>query len=142
MSKTYDPGKVICIWGAITFVGFVEDGDAISVAYDEDHVTKRVGLTGEVVRSINRNRTGKVTLRLLASSMSNDLMSAAANLDRLDGSAVFPFLLKDLSGLTLIATPEAWIMKTPGPAFGKEIGTREWVLDCGQLEMFNGGILG
>ena len=141
MAKTYDPKRVIAIWGAITFTGLVDDGEAISVEYDEDHVTKKVGLDGEVARAMSANRTGKITVRLMATSMSNDLLSAAAVLDQVDRSADFPFTIKELSGRTLVFTSSAWIMKTPGPSYGKEIGTREWVFDCAQMDAFVGGII-
>lgn len=140
--KTYDPRQVIVIWGAIIFSGFTDDGDAISAEYDEDHATKKVGLDGQVARAMNLNRTGSCTLRLMATSMCNALMSAAANLDLADRSAVLPLTIKDLSGTTLVFTKDAWIKKTPGPAYGKEIGVREWVLDCGQFDTFIGGVDG
>lgn len=141
MAKTYDPKQVIAIWGAVIFTGLVDDGDAIAIEYDEDHVTKKVGLDGEVARAMSANRTGKITVRLMATSMVNDALSAAAVLDQTDRSAVFPFTIKDLSGLTLVFTSSAWIMKTPGPSYGKEIGTREWVFDCAQMDSFVGGII-
>lgn len=138
--KTYDPKQVLVIWGAIIWQGFAEDGEAIQLEYDEDHSTKKVGLDGEVARAMNGNRTGKFTGRLMATSMTNDLLSAAAILDSETRTAVYPLTVKDLSGNTLAFSDKAWIMKTPGPAYGKEIGVREWVLDTAQLTLFNGGI--
>jgi hypothetical protein len=138
--KTYDPKQVIAVWGTIMLQGFTDDGDAISVAYDEDHVTKKVGLDGEVARAMNGNRTGKITLRFMATSMTNDLLSAAAAADPITRTSVYPFTLKDLSGNTLVLTDKAWVLKSPGPAYGKEVGVREWVLDTAQMTVVNGGI--
>ena len=142
MNNTYDPKLVTVVWGAIIFSGFVDDGDAISVEYDEEHATKKVGLDGQVARAMNANRTGKCTVRLMATSITNDLLSAAAAQDNIDRSAVYPLIVKDLSNLTVVFAKDAWINKTPGPAFSKDIGVREWVLDCGQMDVFNSGNAG
>lgn len=138
--KTYDPNTVIVIWGAIIFSGFTDDGDAISAEHDEDHATKKVGLQGEVARAMNLNRCGSANFRLMATSMTNDLLSVAATQDRLDRSGVYPLTIKDLSGNTVFFTESAWIKKTPQITYSKEIGVREWPFDCGQIDTFLGGI--
>ncbi len=140
--KTYDPSQVIVIWGPIIFSGLTDDGDAITAEHDEDHATKKVGLGGEVARAMNMNRCGGVSVRLMATSMTNDELSAAAAVDRLDRSAVFPLTIKDLSGLTVFFTKSAWIKKIPQLTYAKEIGVREWPFDCGQIDTFIGGIIG
>lgn len=142
MAKTYNGKKVAVIWGTIIFQGLAQDGDAISVAYDEDHVTKDVGLDGEVAWAMNANRTGKITVRLMATSLTNQLLSAAKELDALNGTAVYPFIVKDASGLDIHFAKESRILKTPDSSYSKEIGVREWVFDCGQLISNPGGISG
>lgn len=140
--KTYDPSQVIVTWGPIIFSGFTDDGDAISAEHDEDHATKKVGLDGEVARAMNMNRCGGATIRLMATSMTNNGLSLAAAQDRLDRSAVYPLTVKDLSGETLFFTSRAWIKKTPAITYAKEIAVREWPFDCGQIDTFIGGIDG
>lgn len=137
--KTYDPNLVTVVWGAHIVTGLAEDGDAISAVHDEDQASKRVGLTGEVARAMNHNRTGKVTLRLLQTALSNAFFSAAFAQDRLDRSAAYPLLIKDLSGTTLFFTSSAWIMKPADLTFGKDVGTREWTFDTAQIDLFIGG---
>lgn len=142
MAKTYNGKKVAVIWGAIIFQGLAQDGDAISVTFDEDHVTKAVGMDGEVARAMNANRTGKITVRLMATSLTNQLLSAAKELDAASGTAYYPLTVKDASGLDIHFAKEAWILKTPDSSYSKEIGIREWVFDCGQLISNPGGISG
>jgi hypothetical protein len=112
----------------------------ITVERDEDNFTKQTGASGEVVRTRNNNRGGKVTFVLMAHSIQNDLLSAVAALDELSALGVAPFFLKELNGTSTAAAESAWIQKTPNMERAKEAGTVSWVLDCAELEMFSGGL--
>ncbi len=53
-----------------------------------------------------------------------------------------PVVIRDNSGTTVITSPDAFVTKFPAVEFGKEIATREWVLECGHLYMNVGGNIG
>lgn len=139
--NTYDPKLVTLMFGGQAIVGY-SDGTFISTARTEDAFSMRTGSDGHVVRSRNRNRTGSVTITLLPSSPSNDVLSAIALADEQGGAGVFPLFIKDLSGTTLATAPNAWVRKMAELVYGKEAGDdREWVLDCDELVLHVGGLV-
>jgi hypothetical protein len=126
-------------FGGQAIVGYAE-GTFINTSRTEDGFSFRVGSDGNVVRSRNRNRTGSVTVTLLPSSPSNDILSTLA--DEKGGLGVYPLFIKDLSGTTLVTAPSAWVRKMAEVAFAKEASEdREWVLDCDELVIHVGGLL-
>ena len=136
--KTYDPGQVIVSFGGADIKGFAE-GSFVTVAYDEDAFKKMTGGSGETCRIRSQKKGGSITLRLMQSSSSNDRLSAIANLDRRNGSGVSALQVKDLSGTSLYSAANAWIKKIADSGFGDELGDREWVLDCDELDANVGG---
>lgn len=136
--KTYDPKEILAVFNGILITGYAEDS-FLSAAMDEDAFTKKTGAGGEVVRTRSNNRGGSVTFTLMQSSPVNDLLSAMGIGDRLAGSGVGPLSVKDNLGTTVIAAENAWIKKVSDVEFGKEAGSREWVIDCEALEIFSGG---
>jgi len=138
--KTYDPGQVIVSFAGVILHGIAPD-TFVTVERDEDGWMKTAGADGEVARTRNRNRMGRVTATLLQSSSSNDELSALAILDELSASGSGPLIVRDLNGTTLCAAENAWIVKFANAEFAKEHGNREWMFDCDKLEMFVGGAL-
>jgi hypothetical protein len=138
MEGTYDPQKVIINWAGITFGGFA-DGSMVTAARDEDAFTKTVGADGSVARTRNANRSGKVTVRLKFTSLTNTLLSAAAIADASGTSVVDPLIIKDASSdVSLVHGENAWIMKMPDFERGKELGMLEWVFDVPVLDIVHG----
>ncbi|MGN6701455.1 MAG: phage structural protein [Burkholderiaceae bacterium] len=136
---TYSADQVTVTVGGVIVSGFT-DGDFVSAEYDDDRFKKHVGADGDVGRAKNPSRAGNITVTLSASSPANDELSALFNLESLAGvDAPIAIGVVDLSGRTVIAASKAWIKKAPKVGFGKEIGSREWVLDCADLSMFIGG---
>lgn len=138
--KNYASDKVV-----VTFRGHIIAGLAggtfVSAERAGDGFTKSVGADGSVARARMADRSGSVTVTLMHTSPSNDVLSLMANEDENFGTAVGPLMVKDLSGMTLLAAQNAWIRKMPNVEYGLEIGEREWVFDCDRLQMAVGGSL-
>lgn len=130
---TLDPKKVIISFLGNIITGFA-DGEFITVERDADAFTKYVGADGQVARARNNNKSATVTITLAQGSPSNAVLSAAARLDELAGTGVGEFLMKDLGGATMWRAPNSWIRKLPATPMGKEIGTRQWVIDLDSAE--------
>lgn len=135
---TYAPDQVTVVFGPVVLEGFAPDS-LVAVEYEEDLWTKQVGADGHVARSKTNNATARVTVRLMQTSMSNDMLSAIAQLDRHANEGVFPLMIKDNSGRSLHVAESAWITRPPNSEYAREAGTREWAFDTGQLESFVGG---
>lgn len=138
--KTYDPNKVLVTFAGNLLTGFAPD-TFISLARNEDAFTLVVGAGGEATRSQNRNRSGTITVTLMATSQTNDILSVIATADELSGIGVAPFFITEFNGTTAAIAKTAWIKKMPTLERAKEAGTVEWVFETDCLQEFAGGII-
>jgi hypothetical protein len=139
MVSNYDPGLVYVSFLGQILSGYA-DGTFITAERNEDAFMLMVGADGETLRARNRNRSGKITLTLMQSSTSNDLLSNAAIDDELGvPGAIGPLFIKDGNGRTLIRCQTAWVSKLANAEFAKEGTPREWVLETDNLNLYVGG---
>lgn len=134
-TSTWDFKKLLVTLAGQTISGFAED---ISIDPDggEDIATKTVGSDGsETVVVFHNNASGGVTMSLMASSSSNDVLSALAAL-----KAVGPLLIRDSNGRTVLETPSAWVARRPVVAYGAEMSPREWRIDYSDAKFVIGGL--
>lgn len=137
-AKTYDPKQVAVVVGSRALSGFA-DGDMVVVDRTEDGFSLLVGADGESTRARSANKSGTFTISLLASSESNDYLSQLAIADEIAGGGTFAVAVKDNSGRSIYTAATAWIKKHPAGGFGKEAGTREWVIESDEILMFAAG---
>lgn len=135
--RTYDPKNVVIAIGGVPMSGFA-DGTFLEIVRDEQAFTKVVGADGYTSRVKSNNRGGTLTLTLLETSPSNDILSGIAALDELSNAGVVPILVKDMSGNSVYFSATGWIQKLPDSAFGKEVNNRAWVLDLADVDIFVG----
>lgn len=135
---TYDFKEVSVILNGNILTGFIE-GDAIEVAPDEDDWSLQVGADGESTRSKRNNNSATVTIRLMQTAASNDVLNALYQADKLSSTGKAAMLIKDNSGRSIHAAEEAWIQKAPTASYGNEAGSREWVLRTHNLVSTFGG---
>jgi hypothetical protein len=129
---------VIVTFCGATLQGFA-DGTFVAIERSSDSFTKHVGADGEVARTQSADKSGTVTVTLLQTSASNDVLSALAVADERTGLGTGPLSVVDASGRTVALCAEAWIKKPASIGFSKEAEGREWVFECGHLEEFVGG---
>ena len=111
--KTYDPKKVIVVFGSVNITGF-DEGTFVQIETQGDGTTAVVGCDQEVVRSISpQSILKKIVITLLQSSDSNDKLSSIQDSDNQSGNGVKALSIKDLSGRTLLKSSSAWIVKKP-----------------------------
>jgi hypothetical protein len=138
--KSYDPKQVIVTVGGAPMSGFA-DGTFIAISRQNDAFTSVAGADGEVARAKSNDKRGEMTITLMQTSLSNDILSGIATLDEKSNLGVVPVIVKDLSGTTTFFSGTAWIRKIPDSEFGKEIANREWVLELADMDIFVGGVL-
>ena len=135
---TFDPATVIVSIGGTPMSGLA-DGTFVMVSRDEDIFSKVSGADGEVSRAKSNNRSGSLTLTLMQTSMSNDVLSAIAVLDEISNTGIVPVFVKEIGTSTILMAGEGWVKKMPDVSYSKEIENREWVLDLAIVNMFEGG---
>lgn len=138
--KNYNPKLVLCTLGAIPISGFA-DGTFLKIERKSDAFNQKVGADGESCRTRTNDNSAKISVTLMQSSASNDLLSAQHSLDKAlpAGLGTSALLIKDLSGRTLFEAAQAWIVKEPDQEFGKEAADREWVIETDNLIGLVGG---
>lgn len=136
--KTYSPTQISISVAGTTIRGYA-DGTFVSIEHEDDAFTKVVGADGEVARTHSANESARITLTLMQTSSSNDVLSALELADRISLKGVFPVMVKDNNGRSLYVANEAWVVKPADAEFGAEMSDREWMIDCAKLVPFTGG---
>jgi len=137
MLWTFDAKQVSVICGPYIIKGFSES--MISVTRTTDAFTMIVGADGEATRVKSNDNSATITITLQQGSPSNDQLSLIASADRLSSTGIFPFLLKDNLGTTLMSAASCFISKVPDMVFGKTHNDRVWTIMTDDLIVFVGG---
>lgn len=137
---TYEFDQVFAIVGGILCDGF-QDGEGISISNTADTFTAVVGADGRVTRSKTLNRTAMIEISLMASSATNDLLSALHTLDSRsqNGAGIVPISIIDKSGRSVFTAPQAWLIKPPDVSLDRESTPRVWRVFVANLDRFDGG---
>lgn len=135
--KTYNSKQITLALGSHAVSGMADDS-FITVAALGDGITSKSGCDGEVARAIDPNRQFSVKVVLLQTSVSNAFLQAQYNADRATGDGMFPLLLKDLRGNTVLSADSAWVKKPADRGYGKETTNREWELETGPADFVEG----
>lgn len=136
--REYRPADMSVIIDGQIISGFAE-GTFITVERDEDAYTYAPSTSGEGTRVKNANKAGKVTIVLNQSSPSNKVFSDALKADEQNNQGFFPILIRDNSGTDVHKSEAGYISKFPSTQYAKENSTREYVIQCENLEMALGG---
>lgn len=141
-NRIYDANQVQVSFSGVPCDGFA-DGDFLTITKEADAFTSVVGSDGNVARSKSNDRRATVEIRLLQTSLTNDLLSAIhkADLEANGGAGIGAFLVADLNGTSLYAAGNAWIKRSPDVTYGREAQERVWTLEVDVLQDFTGGNL-
>lgn len=140
--KTYAPKKVQVVYNGRILTGFM-DSTFIKIQKTSDDYSVHVGADGEGARIESADESGSVTLTLMQTSLSNDVLSAMRIKDKAgDPTGHGALLIKDLNGTTLISAAEAWIRRPPDGELANDKGSRDWIFDSTALLIMFGGNAG
>ncbi len=129
----YDPGRINLIVCGIIVTGF-HSGSFVKCERDTDTWKKEKGAQGDGLRVRSRNKGGKITFTLQATSPSNKLLLARHNLDERTGNGSGSSMMRDLDGNGLASAENSWIVKPADIEYSDEHTPREWMVDCDSLE--------
>ena len=139
MAHTYDPKLVSVVVGGFPISGFA-DGTFVTVERNEDSWTTQIGTDGEGTRSKSNNKSGRITISLMQTSQSNDILAGFEKSDELSNSGQVPVLINDNLGNALHSAETAWVVRPANAEYAREAGPREWILETDRLESFVGGV--
>jgi hypothetical protein len=123
----YDPALVDVIAFLTRLSGFAEDS-MVTVEESEDAFSLKAGVDGDFTRVKLLGRSALIVVSLMQTSKSNAFLSGVHNQDiATDGGAgVGAFLILDRNGASVFKAGDAWIERGAPPAYGKDVGPREW----------------
>lgn len=134
----YSPDFVTIVYGGVLLTGYA-DNAFIEIEYEEDDFKKQTGSLGDVTRTRQLNRSGKITVTLMDAAPVNDQLMSLAAADRQSGSGFKAFTFTDRSSNTTARATECWVMKLPKIGRAKESGTTVWVFEAAFLDLNVGG---
>ena len=128
MSKvfTYSPKEVQLTFGGYTVTGW----QSISIARSVDAYKPIRGIRGKHTRVKNADTSCMITLPLLQTSMSNDVLSRIHELDIANGTGRIELTLSDLKGTSVFNSVEAYIVGYPEVTYSGEFEYRQWRIFC------------
>ena len=133
MLRTYDSRKVLLSLGSHSVTGYA-NGSFVTIEPNGDGVIKKVGADGEIIRSIDPDGTSNLTITVLQQSPTVAFCQKMYDKDRVDGSGVFPVLIKDLKGGLVFSCQDAWVTTPMTREFANEAPDREISIHCGDVE--------
>jgi hypothetical protein len=123
---TYIPSKV-----DIEISGYKVSGHTeVSFQLDNPQFTTVKGIRGRNTRIRSKNSSGVLTLGILQTSPTNDLLSEILKKDLQYGTGRLVIKIKDQSGSSLFFCDEAYIAGFPALSFSDKAGTRTWTINC------------
>lgn len=134
MAKQYDPKQVSLSIGTHTVQGYA-DGTFANWESNREDEALTVGADGEGATARSNDESGRLTITILQTSISNDILTGFRN-----GRTRFPVLMKDSNGTTVLAAAIAYIVTRPGVEFSNEITNREWIIESASWDYQMGGI--
>lgn len=133
--NTYSPKDVKLIIGGYTIVGW----DSLSINQRSQGFVPIYGIRGKHTRSPTEDTSATLSLTLIQTSPSNDVLSTIHELDRINGTGRIALTLTDLSGRTVFFSNEAYILGYPDVNFSGQFEYRTWSLFCQKV---NGYVVG
>jgi hypothetical protein len=128
--KVYNADEVMVAVNGIPLDSGYDDGEFLTIEFDTDKVSKKVGTNGEVVFSKTRDRSGTITIKLLQTSTGNAILTALSQLyeEGKGQTGIVNFAMEDLNNGETFAAAQAVVAQDPAVSMDREATGREWKL--------------
>lgn len=123
---TYTPDDVILIIAGYQVLGW----DTIQIPQNSDNFVPIPGIRGKNTRSQNIDTSATLTVSIMQTSQSNDVLSRIHALDIQNGTGRLEVTLRDKSGNSIFSSDDAYIVGYPTPSFSATIEYRNWTIQC------------
>lgn len=135
----YSPEEItVSIAGLHTIDGFLE-GTFVGISRDAPLFSSRESADGRVSRTRNPSTLHTVSLTLMSTSESNEILTRLSLIDHATHTGRFPLFIKDNLGSSLLFSSTSWIEDLPNVEFTTSVSSRTWAIKCSQASLFVGG---
>ncbi len=125
---TYSAAATSVVYAGHIVEGFDEGDDAIEVSRAKDSIQATIGIKGDAVISQSTDKSGTITLRLLAGAVSNDFLSSKSNAS--DAGSLFAgdITIMEVGTKAGVIAEKCIIQKSPDFTRGAKAAGLEWVI--------------
>lgn len=137
MINTFSPSDV-----ALQIDGYtVSAWETIELKKDTESYNFIKGIRGKNSRVRNYNKSALLTISVLQTSETHDILSEIHSLDIAHGESTadcarLSITLKDRSGTTAFQSDDAYIVSYPSVKFSQDFELREWRIQCHTYNLF------
>lgn len=124
--NTYSPDDVTLIIGGYQAAGW----NSISIMRRSNGFVTVAGIRGKHTRVPSGDTSATITLTVIQTSPTNDVLSSVHSMDLIDGAARISLTLKDRSGRSVFSSDEAYIVGYPETTFSGQFEQRVWNIFC------------
>ena len=137
---TVDHKSLNVIYGVHRVKGRAK-GDYLQVVYNQEQFTENVGIDGEGFWVSNADESARITVTLVQTSNSNDVLSALFIADKAaPGGLLLPLVIEEANGRTVYGAARARIVKLADGVWSDGGNVRTWLLSTTRLTGFVGGL--
>lgn len=122
----YSPSEVQLTFGGYTITGWQN----LTITRSVDAFKPVRGIRGKHTRVRSIDTSCTITVTILQTSMSNDVLCRIHDLDLEYGSGRIELLLKDMGGTGIFSSAEAYVLGYPEVVYSGEFEYRQWRLFC------------
>ena len=126
LNLTYNPSDVRLKIGGYEVVGW----DNVRIARTKFGFNPVQGIRGKHTRVPSGDTSASITLTLVQTSPSNDVLSEIYRLDEIQGTGRIALTLKDSSGKSVFSSSEAYVTGYPETVFSGDFEYRAWTIFC------------
>jgi hypothetical protein len=133
-TKIYNPDEITITLDGTLLEGFA-DGEFVTIEETSPRITSVSGSDGEVAVSKHMDRRATITVKLLATSDSNDKLDELMAMNEAGPGlpGIKPVFIRDRQGRSIHEADHAWVMEAPAVAFDRSAGSREWKIEVARL---------
>ena len=132
-SSTFNPADFIYVVDGKTITGLAR-GTQSTITWNADRFNDAIGNDGEHARIMTNDRSAILSLELMQTSDSNEVLSDLFNEDANSGNRLFVVSLKDQRGNTQFSSTGCYIKKWPDIIYSDSIQVRVWNIYCPRME--------
>ncbi len=124
-TRTYSPDKVNLIISGYVISGITE----MSLDFNSEAFSMQRGIRGHNSRIYNPDSSARLTVEVLQTSPTNDILFQIVKQDKVNKSARLDLVLSDLSGHTIIQSDSAYVTNYANMRLSSGFNPRVWTFD-------------
>lgn len=124
-TRTYSPDKVSLIISGYVVSGILE----MSLEFNSDAFVMQRGIRGQNTRIYNSDSSARLTVEVLQTSPTNDILFQIVKQDKATKSARLDLVISDLSGHTILQSDSAYVTNYPNMRLSTGFNPRVWTFD-------------